>query len=148
MSYPQRSQSQQPQPPSSPVTLRTRADSNSFQATAFPTYAPTSTPTARDHLPFSFGAEFELIIRPIDGLVPDFDASVRERRSFNGTLLKQLADLLSDAGMPADAYDPNEDGKPDYSKWNVMLDGSLSKKHMCDGFCKREVLPCIVSCLS
>lgn len=136
MSSPQRSQSQQPQSASSPVSSRTRADSNSFQTTAFPTYAPTSTPTARDHLPFNFGAEFELIIRPKDGPVPDSDASIREYRRFNCTLVKKIADVLSGAGMPADAYDPNEDGKPDYSKWNVMLDGSLSKKHMCDGFCK------------
>lgn len=134
---PQRSQSQQPQPASSPVGLRLRADSDSFKTTAPPAYAPTSTPIARDHLPLSFGAEFELIIRPTDGLVPDFDASTRSLRDFNNTLLKRIADLLSRAGMPANAYDPCEDDKPDYSKWNVMLDGSLSKKHMRDGFCKK-----------
>ena len=148
MSSPQRSQSQQPQTASPSVTLKPRADSNSFQTTAFPAYAPTSTPTARDHLPFSFGAEFELIVRPKDGLVPDFEASIRERRNFHCSVMKRLARLLSDTGMPADVYDPNEDGKPDYSKWNVMLDGSLSKKHMCDGFCKTALLCDIVSCVS
>ena len=137
----QRSQSQQPQsassPPSSPVNLRTRADSDSFSTTAPSAYTPTSTPTARGHLPFSFGAEFELILRPRDGLVPDFDATTRKLRDFNYTLLKRIANLLSSTGMPANAYDPCEDDKPDYAKWNVMLDGSVSKKHMQDGFCMK-----------
>ena len=135
----QRSHSQQPPSASfySLVAFRPRADSDSFETTAPPAYAPTSTPAARDHLPFSFGAEFELILRPRDGLVPDFDATTRDLRVFNYTLLKRIANLLSNAGMPANDYDPCEDDKPDYAKWNVMLDGSLSKKHMRDGFCMK-----------
>ena len=141
----QRSQSQQPQPASPAsyrVNSRLRADSDSIRTIVPPAYAPSSTPTARHHLPFSFGAEIELIIRPKEGPVPEFDASTRELRDFNNTMLKQIADLLSNAGMPANAYDPCEDDKPDYTRWNVMLDGSLSKKHTRDGFCERKLRPC------
>jgi len=102
-----------------------------------PTSTPTSTPAARDHLPLSFGAEFELVIRPKHLPVPDFDAPVRKQRDFNLALLQEIANLLSNAGMPADAYDPSGDDKPDYTKWNMMLNGSISKKHIRDGFCKR-----------
>jgi hypothetical protein len=51
---------------------------------AVPTNAMTSTPLARDYLPFHFGTEFELLIRPKNianleqGLqIPEFDALVR-----------------------------------------------------------------------
>ena len=142
MSSGPRSQSQQPQPASLTVTLRVRADSDNLQMPLNLTHTPACTPVAQSHLPFCFGAEFELILRPRHGHLPGVDASSRVLRDFNISLLKQTADLLSDAGMPADAYVPDDDSKPDYSKWNVMLDGSLSKKHMRDGFCKTEPAHC------
>lgn len=137
----QRSQSEQPEQIASSEPVRPRADSDGFVLTGPLSYAPTSRPNARGHLPFSFGAEFEMILRPKDGLVPDANASVKDFRNFNLALLKQIAKLLSNAGMPAFAFDCSDDTKPDYSKWNVMLDGSLSKKHMCDGFCKQTIIP-------
>jgi hypothetical protein len=103
-----------------------------------PTNAMTSTPLARDYLPFHFGTEFELPIRPKNianleqGLqIPEFDAPVRETRQFNLALLRVVANLLSGADMPSDVYDQGSDVLPDYSRRNVTLDGSLTKKHIC-----------------
>lgn len=107
-----------------------------------------STPLARDYLPFNFGAEFEVLIRPTDianleqGLqIPAFDAPTKEFRQFNIALLQIVANLLSRAGMPSGIYDQGSDDIPDYSRWNVTLDGSLSKKHIPDGFCESTLRP-------
>jgi hypothetical protein len=109
-----------------------------------PTSAPTSTPFARDYLPFHFGFEAEVILRPRhiadleEGLrIPSFDAPTKETRQFNCLLLRIVANLLSGAGMLAEVFDQGDDGNPDYSKWTVTSDASLSKKHIKDGFCKR-----------
>lgn len=98
------------------------------------------------YLPFNFGAEFELILRPkrIASLpsialrwheLPAAHATEREKRDFGMMLLSDIAFLLTDAGFPAEAYDLNSESKPDYSKWNVMMDASLSKCHRVKGFC-------------
>ncbi|KAI9749186.1 MAG: hypothetical protein M1835_001617, partial [Candelina submexicana] len=129
-----RAQSQQTPPASPLLNLRPRADSDSLQTSLHTADAAPSLVFNQGYLPFVFGTEFELIMRPKWIPVPDFDASVRKFRDFNLALLRYIADLLSQAGMPAATFDPSEDDKPDYSKWNVMLDGSLSKKHMVDGF--------------
>ena len=96
---------------------------------------PTSTPPTRDYLPFRFGAEFEVIVRPRSVEYPGPDASMRSYRDFNLSIMSLIAGLLSRAGLPCDVYDQGSDDKPDYSKWNVTLDASLSKKHIRDGFC-------------
>jgi hypothetical protein len=98
-----------------------------------------------EYLPFNFGAEFELIIRPknISSLspnlrLPDFDASHRQMRDFNRNLLRVVSKLLSDSGLACKVFEPDEDegSKPDYSQWHITLDASLSKKHIADGFCE------------
>lgn len=108
----------------------------------------TSTPLARDYLPFHFGTEFEILKRPKNianldqGLqIPEFDAPVRETRQFNLALLRVVANLLPGADMPSDVYEQGSDIPPDYSRWNVTLDGSLTKKHISDGFCKELDVP-------
>jgi len=99
------------------------------------------------HVPFNFGAEFELILRPkrIACLPsvstrwrepPTSHANEREKRDFGTALLSDIAFLLTNAGFPANHYDLNNESKPDYSKWNVMMDGSPSKRHRVKGFCK------------
>jgi len=98
------------------------------------------------YLPYNFGAEFELILRPkrIASLpsiarrwreLPAAHTTEREKRDFGMMLLSDIAFLLTDAGFPAEAYDLNSESKPDYSKWNVMMDASLSKYHRVKGFC-------------
>ncbi|KAF2637555.1 hypothetical protein P280DRAFT_482984 [Massarina eburnea CBS 473.64] len=106
-----------------------------------------------DHLPFNFGAEFELIIRPKDisslspdARLPDFDASHRQMRDFNRALLRVVSKLLSDSGFACKVFDPNEDeeAKPDYSQWHTTLDASLSKGHTADGFYPVEIVTPVV----
>jgi hypothetical protein len=87
-----------------------------------------------------------VIIRPRanllqDGLVlPDFDASIRQQRDYNLALRRTIADVLRTSGLPCDVYDPNDGGRPDTSRWNGVLDGSLSKKHAVDGFYSIEIV--------
>jgi hypothetical protein len=106
--------------------------------------SPPSSPIS-SYLPFNFGAEFELIIRPkeISFLSPDlrlpsFDASHRQMRDFNRALLHVVSKLLSDSDLACKVFEPDEDegAKPDYSQWHITLDASLSKKHIADGFCE------------
>lgn len=114
------------------------------------TALPTSALFPTHHLPFRFGAEFEVIIRPRanllqDGLVlPDFDASTRQQRDYNLALRRTIADILTTSGLPCDIYDPNDGGRPDTSRWNAVLDGSLSKKHAVDGFYPIEIVSPII----
>ena len=93
------------------------------------------------YLPFKFGAEFEVIIRPkaIANLdanleLPSYDGSSRKTREFNLCLLKVVTDLLSRSGMPCNVHDLCSNDPLDYSKWNATLDASVSKKHIRDGF--------------
>ena len=80
-----------------------------------------------------------MLIRPKAVLhleIPGSDASALKHRNFNVKLVSVVAKLLSSSGMSAEVLDP--DVEADYSKWNVLLDGSLSKEHMVDGYCKCE----------
>jgi hypothetical protein len=106
--------------------------------------SPAASPDS-SHLPFNFGAEFELIIRPKDipALCPDlslpeFDASHRQKRDFNRALLLVISTVLSDSGLPCKVFtvDEDEEAKPDYSQWHITMDASLTKKHIGDGFCE------------
>ncbi|KAF2802394.1 uncharacterized protein BDZ99DRAFT_370568, partial [Mytilinidion resinicola] len=103
------------------------------------------------HLPFNFGVELELIIRPkhIDSLpfdlrLPDSDATPRQTRDFNFTLLKMIAQLLSASEMPCNVFDHNCDEEPDYTKWNATLDASISKAHIANGFYPVEIVTPII----
>ncbi|KAI1292368.1 putative amidoligase enzyme-domain-containing protein [Xylaria venustula] len=95
-----------------------------------------SSPLTEDRevlLPFRFGAEFELQLRArvVSNIaLPAPDASVSSQRRFNINLLGDIARLLSQEGMAARAFDASNDEEPDFTKWTVMMDGSLSKGHM------------------
>ncbi|OTA62030.1 hypothetical protein K449DRAFT_434368 [Hypoxylon sp. EC38] len=94
-------------------------------------------------LPFCFGCEFEVMIRPktTSGLqLPPDASSVSEQRRFNFRLLDTLARVMTGAGLESAVFDAAEQEKPDYSKWNMMLDGSLSKRHIPDGFYPVEIV--------
>lgn len=92
------------------------------------------------NLPFSFGVEFELQVRVknVDemGNYPGAEASVAVMRRYNFNLLEKIASVLSENGMDAVRHDLSSDDSMDSTKWNVVLDGSLSKAHMADGYCK------------
>ena len=91
------------------------------------------------NLPFCFGCEFEVMIKPkaIIGIsIPPADASVSLKRRFNFSLLSVIQKILNEAGLESNVFDPSGGNSPNYTVWNVMLDGSLSKSHICDGFCK------------
>ena len=144
-----------PSPPSQapcvhfePSPTRRRADTYStpYQPPT-PLSPSSSTPIAREYLPFKFGAEFEVIIRPkaIANLdanleLPSHDGSSRQTREFNLRLLKVVADLLSRSDMRCNVHDLCSDDPLDYSKWNATLDASVSKRHIRDGFCKYSTI--------
>lgn len=95
-------------------------------------------------LPFKIGVEFELQLRPKeDGEAsiqpPPSSATVRVQRRYNLDLLQEVAAILQANGIDAVAADLSEDDRLDYSKWNVVLDASLSKLHAGAGFCKTEL---------
>jgi hypothetical protein len=93
-------------------------------------------------LPFSFGVEFELQLRVKNGTgldignYPAAEASFSVMRRYNFSLLESIAEILTQEGMDAVRHDMSSDDPLDYSKWNVVLDGSLSKAHMKDGYCE------------
>ena len=96
-------------------------------------------PLSAPYLPFFVGVEFEILVRPRPVItekfpLPDIDASVRKRQDYNLQIRAIVAEALSAHGMPCNIFDDEE--QPDYTKWNAMLDGSISKKHQKDGFCK------------
>ncbi|KAF4633001.1 hypothetical protein G7Y89_g5121 [Cudoniella acicularis] len=105
-----------------------------------------------DHLPLSFGAEFEMIIRPradflqrYSLVLPPFDSSERAFRDFNFSLLRSISNLITMTLFPCVVYDQNEGPKPNYKmEWHVTLDGSLSKKHRRDGFYPVEIVSSII----
>ncbi|MCJ1248251.1 hypothetical protein MMC30_005468 [Trapelia coarctata] len=134
-------------PSSLPLSTRSSADTNPPVPLSMlaPASGPTSTPHAHDYLPFTFEVELEMIIRPKANMnqghpVPDRDATTRQTRDFNLLLLDAVAEILSAYGMPCNAFVPMDGEAPDYMRWNAMLDGSISKKHMCDGFYSIEVV--------
>jgi hypothetical protein len=92
-------------------------------------------------LPFKFGVEFELQLRlktPHEFSIstPGEDASVSVQRSFSLALMDVVAQVLSRSGMIATVHNFNNDIPIEYNRWNVVLDPSLSKKHMSNGYCK------------
>jgi len=123
-----------------PITRSVRrCRDNNLTDTPPPPILPTPLTSAanpRDYLPFRFGAEFELILRPKSIAYPDFDAPARVTRGFNLRLLDTIAKILSIAGLPCSVFHQGSDDKPDYTQWNATLDGSVSKKHIADGFCE------------
>lgn len=77
---------------------------------------------------------------PTDQLLPHDlprDAtSWRLLRDFSLFIRHMVAKVLTENGMPCNIFEPDEGGVPDYTKWTVMLDGSISKHHMMpDHFC-------------
>ncbi|KEF55807.1 uncharacterized protein A1O9_08558 [Exophiala aquamarina CBS 119918] len=112
-------------------------------SSSLPVAPPTSTAIPRDYLPFCFGAEFELILRPKSIAYPDFDAPTRVTRDFNLRLLDSIAQILSSARLPCGVYHQGSDDKSDYTIWNATLDSSVSKKHIRDGFYPVEIVPTI-----
>ncbi|KAF5253253.1 hypothetical protein FANTH_1849 [Fusarium anthophilum] len=92
--------------------------------------------------PLRFGFELETMIRPKSstGINVPGDTSVAEQRRFGFRLLATIARALNEGGFPSTVFDPNEDDKPNYSVWNVMLDGSLSKRHQRDGYYPVEIV--------
>ncbi|KAI1322547.1 hypothetical protein F5Y16DRAFT_413188 [Xylariaceae sp. FL0255] len=94
-------------------------------------------------LPFRFGVEFELQLRARTSsriVSPESGASVSAKRRFNLNLLGDIASILSERGMTARGYDAAEGGEMDFTVWTVMLDGSLSKSHMDEGFYPVEIV--------
>ncbi|OTB02234.1 hypothetical protein M426DRAFT_24859 [Hypoxylon sp. CI-4A] len=103
-----------------------------------------ATPDHDRSLPSCFGCEFEAMIRPkaTSGmqLPPSDGSSVSQQRRFNFQLLNVIARVMTDAGLESTVFNAAEQEKPDYSLWNVMLDGSLSKRHISDGFYPVEIV--------
>ncbi|KAI4189688.1 MAG: hypothetical protein L6R41_001297 [Letrouitia leprolyta] len=99
-----------------------------------------STAQLRDYLPFTFGVEFEMIVRPkanmfsADDLLPEDlprdSTSRRVLREYSLHIRHMVAKVLTDHGMPCNVFEPEEGGLPDYNKWTVTLDASISKLHM------------------
>lgn len=78
---------------------------------------------------------------PCSGIrVPGDDATVAQQRRFNFSLLDNVSKSLTAAGFTSTVFDPAEQDDPDYGVWNVMLDGSLSKAHVKDGFYPIEIV--------
>ncbi|WZH40908.1 putative amidoligase enzyme-domain-containing protein [Fusarium acuminatum] len=72
--------------------------------------------------------------------IPGETSSVAEQRRFAFQLLPIISQALNKDGFRATVFDPNEDENPDYSVWNIMLDGSLSKRHQQDGYYPVEIV--------
>lgn len=66
----------------------------------------------------------------------DLPLPMSKARRMNLEVCKSAAILLTANGLPCNFFDSGDDGKPDYTKWNAMLDGSISKNHIVDGFCE------------
>lgn len=92
-------------------------------------------------LPFIFGAEFELELRPRwnvqqrIGSPPNF-ASPSIHRRYSSAVLQSVANILQAGGFESSVHDLSIDEEVNYSKWNITLDASLSKQHVQDGFCE------------
>ena len=129
-------------PPESPphhTPTRIRATTRASQTMPPPTFGSISQSITPPYLSSFFGVEFELLIRPLPIVtqsfpVPDTDASIRKLRDYSLQLRTVMAQILSAHGMPCNVFE--DEDKPDYTKWDAMLDGSISKKHEKDGFCK------------
>ncbi|KAL9036712.1 MAG: hypothetical protein Q9180_004139 [Flavoplaca navasiana] len=143
-------------PTRSPSSSLRRSNTNVSPKKQAPT-CDFSTPRPFDYIPFSFGAEFEMIIRPkadkfpaaqlLSDDLPRDASSRRKLRDYSLTIRHLVADVLVRNGMPCYVYEPDDDEAPDYNKWHVVLDASLSRKHeMPDHFFPVEVVsPVIVA---
>ncbi|KAM3538433.1 hypothetical protein ARSEF1564_008661 [Beauveria bassiana] len=101
-------------------------------------------------LPFKFGVEFELQLRPkidVNSTIsaPPISATVREQRKYNLALLQYIATILKKGNIDAKAPDLSEDENLDYTKWHVVLDASLSKLHIKDGFYPVEIITPVIT---
>lgn len=134
-----------------PPSHRPRA-STTLTPTMLPPACSFSTPQARDYAPFTIGVEFELIMRPkanmfsTDELLPHGlprdDTSRPELRKYSLCIRHLVANVLTRHGMPCNVYEQDSEEAPDYTIWNVMLDASISKKHMVpDHFCQCRYKP-------
>ena len=105
-----------------------------------------STPHPHTYLPFNFGVEFEMILglKADELQTPDPDATISQLRKLHLRFCNDLAQFLTSHGMPCNFFDLGDGGQPDYSKWNAMIDSSLSKKHMRASFCELYSKHCIV----
>ncbi|KAF5718852.1 amidoligase enzyme [Fusarium mundagurra] len=126
------------------VSRKRRFSDSVVQCCRSPTSSKSASPSPSSPcpLPLRFGFELETMIRPKSstGIDVPGDTSVAEQRRFGFRLLPTIARALNEGGFPSTVFDPNEDDKPDYSVWNVMLDGSLSKRHQRDGYYPVEIV--------
>lgn len=128
---------QSPLSPSLPFH-RPRA-STTLAQTMMPPACSFSTPQAPEYRSFTFGVEFEMILRPranmfpTDELLPDdlpLDYTSRlELRRYSLFIQHLVANKLRGHGMPCDDFEPDSEAAPNYTKWNVMLDASVSKEY-------------------
>lgn len=122
-----------------PLSIRPRANTLPSPEKPLPTSGSSSPRYDPSYLPFTFGVEFELILRrkAVRIETPSFNDPQSQIRRFHWALCEYIAALLTAHSMPCSAYDPAVDESPvDYSRWNVMQDASLSQSHRSDGFCK------------
>ena len=120
-------------------SLQSRANSAPLNPMLSPSNFST-TPQPQDYLHFSVGAEFEIIIKPKTNLIdrkqlPDHNSTTRRVRDASLAILEDVSRHLSAAGMLCLVHD-DPDGQVDHTKWNAMMDGSLSKSHCREGHCK------------
>lgn len=68
---------------------------------------------------------------------PSPDAKPLEQRLFKtNTLTTVIAKLLNEVDLPCNVFLDDGDSKPDYTKWNVTLDGSITSAYQKEGFCE------------
>ena len=91
-----------------------------------------STEYTADYLPFTFGAEFELLVHPRAGQINrepvPIDVNHRVMRDFSFKVLDYVAEVLSSNDMSCDVVKPEDESKQvDYEKWNVMMNASIKQ---------------------
>ncbi len=123
---------------SPPPPTRPRASTSANLPMLSPASGFFSTPHPHTYVPFHFGVEFEMILglKADDSQAPDPDATVSQLGKLHLKFCEDVARILTSHGMPCNYFDLGDGDQPDYSKWNAMIDSSLSKKHMRAGFCK------------
>lgn len=132
---------------SSPIDMNERGRTRSLGELLPPSeadkFAPVldRIPEMDSYLPFNFGVEFEVILKPLDldtlrpGLsLPDADADLRSFRDFSEEMRPIVAEVLSGAGFEVDCPEGNE--ITSYERWNIVFDSSVSIEHRKFGFCE------------
>ncbi|KAF5017107.1 hypothetical protein F66182_11014 [Fusarium sp. NRRL 66182] len=126
------------------ISRKRRFSDSVVECRPSPTSSTISTPIhpSSEPLPLRFGFELETMIRPKSsiGIHVPVESSVAEQRRFGFQLLPAISHDLEQGGFRSTVFDPNEVEHPDYSVWNVMLDGSLSKRHQRDGYYPVEIV--------